>query len=117
MVYCNGTEDCQDKFGNENIQCSRIIGLLDYRKGKEGKGVCAPKNCQINHKCLSVGDACISGVVSGNCDHDTHQCKYSMLVDKKKCDCSTIGGPNPSKPCIFPFIWNEKTFNGSTILN
>ena len=26
--------------------------------------------------------------------------------------CKTIGGPNPDKPCIFPFIWSGETFNG-----
>ena len=114
MVYCNGTEDCQDKFGNENIQCSMLNAKW---KGNGGMGVCAPENCQINHKCVSIGDACKSGVVSGKCDHYTHQCKYSMQVDKTKCNCSTIGGPKPSKPGIFPFIWNEQKFNSNTILN
>ena len=26
--------------------------------------------------------------------------------------CETDGGPNPGKPCIFPFIWQDKTYNG-----
>ena len=26
--------------------------------------------------------------------------------------CDTVGGPNPGKPCIFPFIWEDETFNG-----
>ena len=26
--------------------------------------------------------------------------------------CETVGGPNPDKPCIFPFIHGGKTFNG-----
>ena len=78
-------------------------------------GVCAPKNCQVNDECPRIGDACTSGVVSGNCDHATHQCNYSPAIATSKCvvkHCSTIGGPNPFKPCIFPFIWNEQTFHG-----
>ena len=38
----------------------------------------------------------------------TYSLTYSYFLEK----CSTIGGPNPFKPCIFPFIWNEQTFNG-----
>ena len=26
--------------------------------------------------------------------------------------CDTVGGPNPGKPCIFPFFWRGETFNG-----
>ena len=26
--------------------------------------------------------------------------------------CETDGGANPGKPCIFPFIWQDKTYNG-----
>ena len=26
--------------------------------------------------------------------------------------CYTVGGANPNKPCMFPFFWNGKTFNG-----
>ena len=29
--------------------------------------------------------------------------------------CNTIDGPNPDKPCIFPFYWRGKTYNGKLL--
>jgi len=29
--------------------------------------------------------------------------------------CYTVGGPNPGKPCKFPFKWNGKTYSGCPI--
>ena len=34
---------------------------------------------------------------------------------KENTQCFTVSGPNPGKPCIFPFKHNGKTFNGCDI--
>ena len=56
------------------------------------------ESCKIHlENCLNPG-LNISEECKGECPCDTR--------------CSTIGGPNPFKPCIFPFIWNEHEFHG-----
>merc|ERR1711971_88260 len=29
--------------------------------------------------------------------------------------CNTVSGPAAGKPCVFPFTWQEKTFNSCTM--
>ena len=36
--------------------------------------------------------------------------------DHESVPCYTVGGPNSGKHCVFPFIWNEKMFNGKFII-
>ena len=36
--------------------------------------------------------------------------------DHESVSCHTVGGPNSGKHCVFPFIWNEKMFNGKFIV-
>ena len=39
------------------------------------------------------------------------QKNFARLIDKTP-RCLTISGPNPGKPCIFPFKYNGTIFNG-----
>ena len=44
----------------------------------------------------------------GDCDTDTCPVEDNKLV------CTTVGGPSPNLPCIFPFKHNGVTYNSCT---
>ena len=58
--------------------------------------------------------------VSGHCPLEEEEEGLRQDVEfinsiNENTQCFTISGPNPGKPCIFPFKHNGKTFNGCNI--
>ena len=50
-------------------------------------------------------------------DHDSvPNNEEEIFHDHESVSCHTVGGPNSGKHCVFPFIWNEKMFNGKFIV-
>ena len=71
LLPCNTKNDC---LSPEVSQCHKMQSGSNSVKS----GYCVPYQCQSNKDCLTIGDICTSGSLSGTCnkENDKGICQY-----------------------------------------
>ena len=63
---------------------------------------------------LGTGNGCAQCAAGQGASVEIH-CERANVISKPQPiprSCQTVGGPNPGKPCIFPFKWDGRTYTG-----
>ena len=69
---------------------------MPFGTGSGKSGYCVPYQCQSDKDCLTIGDACTSGSLSGTCKKENSGgiCQYQQVLDRAICG-KTVSEKNP----------------------
>ena len=99
-----------DHEDNSKKWCSTKVDLNNNHIANQNEwGYCADDCANSSGDAIIIDDTNSTGISDpNNGEGDPH--------DHESVPCYTVGGPNSGKHCVFPFIWNEKMFNGKFII-
>ena len=80
LLPCITKNDC---LSPEVSQCHK----MPFGTGSGKSGYCVPYQCKSDKDCLTIGDACTSGALSGTCKKKKSGgiCQYQQVLFRKIC--------------------------------
>ena len=102
--WTSNAEGCQ-KLCQDDNSCEYWTWILEYEyDGIDGSCYLKNSKGRVTNK-----DNATSGPKYCSIPTNTTMTNSPLLLTNS---CNTVGGPNPSNPCMFPFFWRGISFDG-----